>query len=503
MKRACQKRHFSKFISSLMENYGNSDFSLPKKSFTRRNVMLRNTVSVNQTKTYRPVLFNFFILLYLLMSVPARAEHEQNLTILYTGSVWGEVKPCGCNEPENLGGILRRATIIEKERSDNNNVLLLDAGDHFKETTDQGKLKAETILESLSEMAYDAALLGEKDFIYGEQILNKGLFHNWVLSNIENKKLRPGKTAKYFLKKFDNGTTVAIIGLVGPELLNTKGQTKVKIKNPEIELENILWELKVDSEKTGEEVDIVVLLTHMDKDKAKYFLKHDDVDIVINGHLDGPKLEINPEIEKKKIMVHPRDRGQFLGKISLVMKHGKIQVISNEYIRLDPKIKDSEQLQATYDKYDEKTKRTFRKWLRDTKEAEKRIFIDSIACKMCHRYEYYLWTKSKHFHSFNESLRKVNKVFDPECLECHTSGFKQDGGFMSVNITPRLADVQCEACHGPGSDHIIALMRGKSRRNDKNHKPYEKLTEASCLKCHTKSNSPEYKFATYWERIKH
>ncbi len=465
--------------------------------------MLRNTVSVNQIKIYRPVLLNLFILLYVLMSVPARAEHEQNLTILYTGSVWGEVKPCGCNEPENLGGILRRATIIEKERSANKNVLLLDAGDHFKETTDQGKLKAETILEGLFEMDYDAALLGEKDFIYGEEILNRGLFHHWVLSNIENKNLRPGKTTKYFLKRFDNGTIVAIIGLVGPELFYTKGQTKVKVENPGIELEKILWELKVDGEKTGEGADIIVVLTHMDKDKAKDFLKYDDVDIVINGHLDEAKLKINPEIEEKKIMVHPRDRGQYLGKTSIVIKHEKIQEISNEYIRLDPKIKDSERLQATYDKYDEKTKQIFEKWLQDTKEAEKRIFIDSIACKMCHRYEYFLWKKSKHFHSFNESLRKANKIFDPECIKCHTSGFKQKGGFMSVNITPRLADVQCEACHGPGIDHVFAIMRGKSRRNDEHHKLYEKLTEESCLRCHTKANSPEYKFATYWERIKH
>ena len=466
--------------------------------------MLKDRVSVNQTKIYGLVLLNLFILFYVLMSVPARADHEeQNLTILYTGAVWGEVKPCGCNEPENLGGILRRATVIEKERSANKNVLLLDAGDHFKETTDQGRLKAETILEGLLEMDYDAALLGEKDFIYGEEILNKGLFHRWVLTNVENKNLRPGKTVKYFLKRLDNGTIVAIIGLMGPELLHTKGQTNVKVKDPEIELKKILWELKVNGEKTGEEPDIIVLLTHMDKDKAKEFLKYNEVDIVINGHLGEAKLIINPELEGKKIMVHPRDRGQYLGKISVVMEHKKIKEISNEYIRLDTKIKDSERLQATYDKYDKKTKQVFEKWLQDTKEAEKRIFIDSIACKMCHRYEYYLWKKSKHFHSFHESLRKANKVFDPECLKCHTSGFKQNGGFMSVNITPRLADVQCEACHGPGIEHIFAIMRGNVAEKSRQHKTYQRLTEESCLKCHTKANSPEYKFATYWERIKH
>ena len=462
--------------------------------------MLKKTNSVNQTKIYRAFILNLFILLYVLVS-PAVAK--QNLTILYTGSIWGEVKPCGCNEPENLGGIMRRATIIEEERASNKNVLLLDAGDHFKETTEQGKLKAKTILESLSEMRYDAALLGERDFIYGEEILNRGFFDHWVLSNLENKNLKRGKTTKYLLKKFNDGTKVAIIGLLGPELLYTKGQTNVKIENPEGELKKILWELKVHGDKTGEEVDIIVLLTHMEKNKAKDFLKYDEVDIVINGHLEQAKLKINPEIEGKKIMVHPRDRGQYLGKITVVRNKENIQKITNEYIRLDLKIKDNERLKVTYDKYEVETKQIFEKWLKDTKEAEKRIFIDSIACKMCHRYEYYLWKNSKHSHSFNESLRKANKTFDPECLECHTSGFKEGGGFMSVNITPRLADVQCEACHGPGSHHVFALMRGNVAEKNKLHKLYQKLTKESCLKCHTEKNSPEYHFATYWEKIKH
>ena len=55
----------------------------------------------------------FFIFLSCLISIPVFAE--ETLIILYTGSVLGEVKPCGCAEEGDLGGILRRATIIEKE----------------------------------------------------------------------------------------------------------------------------------------------------------------------------------------------------------------------------------------------------------------------------------------------------------------------------------------------------------------------------------------------------
>jgi len=455
-----------------------------------------NKLNINSSsKKYRTSFLVAFILFSCLISIPVFAE--ESLIILYTGSVLGEVKPCGCTEEEDLGGILRRATIIEKERSVNKNILLLDAGDTFKEPTEQGKLKAKTMIEGFNKMGYDAALLGEKDFVYGEEILNQGSFDHWVLSNVENNNLKQEKTIKYFLKTFNNGTTIAVIGLLGQELFFAKGQTKVKVENPGISLEKILRKLKA-----AGEANIILLLTHMDKEKAKELFNLDDVDIVINGHLDETELIVNPEIAGKKIMVHVRERGQYLGKISISTDQKKIQNISNEYIPLNSKINDSQLVQSIYDKYNDETKQLFMKWLQDKKRAIKKTFITEIACKMCHRYEYAIWKKSGHSHSF-KSLKKSNKTFDPECLKCHTTGFKQDGGFMSESITPKLINVQCEACHGAGSNHMKFIMRDHKAGQKKINILYKKLTEDSCLPCHTRENSPNYKFSTYWEKIKH
>ena len=53
---------------------------------------------------------------------------------------------------------------------------------------------------------------------------------------------------------------------------------------------------------------------------------------------------------------------------------------------------------------------------------------------------------SRHSHAY-ETLNRVNKAFDPECLSCHVTGWGENGGFISEVDTPKLKNVQCEVCH--------------------------------------------------------
>jgi len=440
---------------------------------------------------------SFFLILGILL-FSRLSSADQNLTILYTGFSLGEILPCGCTEEGDLGGILRRATIIEKERSVNKNILILDAGDSFKEPTEQGKLKAKTFIEAMNKMGYDAILPGEKDFIYGEDIINKGSFNRWLLSNVENQNIEKSKTVKYVLKKLEDGTTIAIIGLLGPEVLHTEGQTKVIIQNPLDALKKLLEKLKAEGN-----ANIVLLLTHMKKERAKELFNHKDVDIVINGHLEDDELIVEPEIVGNRIMAHARERGQFLGKITLSISNNRIQKVVNEYIALPKNVNDSQSVQALYDKYNEDTKQFFLKWLEIAKreKSKKSSFVTAEVCKMCHRADYDIWKKSGHSHAF-KTLEKPGKTFDPECLICHTTGFRQEGGFLAGSITPKLKDVQCEGCHEAGLEHIKLVGQNKLSLMERT-KYYRKATKDGCLKCHTRENSPKYNFETYWKKIKH
>ncbi len=68
-----------------------------------------------------------------------------------------------------------------------------------------------------------------------------------------------------------------------------------------------------------------------------------------------------------------------------------------------------------------------------------------------------------------------------QCLGCHTTGYGIRGGFTSPIFTPRLANVQCEGCHGPGSEHIRRNAKGGFLAGTDRPEILKKM----CLSCHS------------------
>ena len=101
-------------------------------------------------------------------------------------------------------------------------------------------------------------------------------------------------------------------------------------------------------------------------------------------------------------------------------------------------------------------------------------YIGADKCKMCHAKQYAAWQKmgmSKAMDSLSAEEQK-----NPECFKCHVTGYQQPGGFESLEKTPKMAGVQCEACHGAGSVHMKAPMAEKKKVIDG--------TGGDCKKCH-------------------
>jgi 5'-nucleotidase len=96
-------------------------------------------------------------------------EAVQRLTILHTNDVHSRIDPFPMDGGRNqgLGGVAARAALIEQIRKEEEQVLLLDAGDIFQGTPYFNLYKGEPEMKAMAAMGYDAATMGNHDFDAG------------------------------------------------------------------------------------------------------------------------------------------------------------------------------------------------------------------------------------------------------------------------------------------------------------------------------------------------
>lgn len=121
--------------------------------------------------------------------------------------------------------------------------------------------------------------------------------------------------------------------------------------------------------------------------------------------------------------------------------------------------------------------------------AEESAFVGSVACSQCHEQQYANFKKfSKKAHAWESIAVMSPKLKDNErrqCFECHTTGYGRKGGFVSKESTPDLADVGCETCHGPGSDHAAS---GDPQRITR------RPPTQTCTACHNSERIEDFRF---------
>lgn len=148
-------------------------------------------------------------------------------------------------------------------------------------------------------------------------------------------------------------------------------------------------------------------------------------------------------------------------------------------------------------------------------------YIGVESCTMCHKTEKQgnqlsIWQNSAHSKAF-ETLKtdKANQIAKEkgflkpaaetwECLKCHVTGFNLDASLLGKKF--KVEDgVQCETCHGPGSDYKdMKVMKDKELAVKNGLMMHEKL-EDLCVTCHN-SESPTFvdmKVEEAWQKIKH
>ncbi len=255
-------------------------------------------------------------------------QNSKRITILHTNDVHSHIDPFpkGHNSFPNMGGIARRATLIQKIREESPYTLLLDAGDIFQGTPYFNFYGGELEFKLMSMLKYDAATIGNHDFDSGiEGLLAqmpfakfKFLSANYDFTNtVMNGFIEPFNT---FLV---NGIKIGIFGL-GIKLagLVGKGLFKETVYLNPIEIAQDISVLL----KKEEQCDLVICLSHLGysyqdaqrPSDLKLAAKTDNINLIIGGHthtfLDKPVIRQN-RLDKSVLVNQVGCYGINLGRI--------------------------------------------------------------------------------------------------------------------------------------------------------------------------------------------
>ena len=288
------------------------------------------------------------IILILLLSARLHAEPRE-LIVLTLSDLHGQLEPF-VTEKENktlkVGGITRIASAVETIKNITpEKVVLFSSGDSLtvKYFLQFG---GEAIFSAISLIGIDAATLGNHEFDRGEKTLSNALKYcdfPIIQSNLE---IPDGRSLKNSFKKFKfierNGIKIGTIGLMTPDLpfiSRTGSNIKVNTDLVESAINTI------NTLKQNERPDLIVALTHLGlEEDIKLAEKVPEIDLMCGGHSHNfmkkdEEIIISHADGKKTLILHSGARGEYLGKLNMLIDRGNIISHSWSPVRITTKIK--------------------------------------------------------------------------------------------------------------------------------------------------------------------
>jgi cytochrome c554/c'-like protein len=248
--------------------------------------------------------------------------------------------------------------------------------------------------------------------------------------------------------------------------------------------------------------DLVVVLSTLEPDQAHELVQQvPGIDLVLGGFGPGTDNTSYPNGVDQKVsrpVLYAGNQGKRIGEARIYLDaDGKLSGINSDIITLGREIPDDPDIMDLVDRNRVAINEIRKKQTPLIDPARLRAtftgagYLGDKGCKECHEEAYRVWEGSAHAHAF-KILEDRHQDYNPECVGCHTTGYRQLTGFLNAKSTADLMNVQCEACHGPGKNHA-----------QKPGEEYGKTNPSTCLSCHTLENSPAFDAFAYRVKIRH
>jgi 5'-nucleotidase/UDP-sugar diphosphatase len=259
------------------------------------------------------VVYPLFVLF---LSIHAHAQFV-DLRILHVNDFHGFAEaysPLGSAEP--LGGMAYLAGRVNALRQ-GKPTLLLAAGDMIQGNNWANMSRGESVIEAMNAMQFDAMVLGNHEFDFGQEELNKRISESAfpiLGANVDGlDRLKP------FTIKEISGVRVGIIGIVTeetPVATHPRNVSGLQFLPPAETVEKRMHELK-------NRADIIIVLSHIghaaDRALAE---KVNGIDIIVGGHSHTKILK--PVRIGNTLIVQAWEHGKALGVLDLTLQEGKI-----------------------------------------------------------------------------------------------------------------------------------------------------------------------------------
>lgn len=261
-----------------------------------RRDFVRNTSMGGLAIIAAPTLFSF------------KDANYTKVTILHTNDTHSHIDPFPADHSKfaNRGGAQNRFNLIQKIRSEEKNVLLLDAGDIFQGTPYFNMFGGELELTLMSKMGYDAGTMGNHDFDNGLEGFDRVKHHAnfpFICSNYNfDDTILNGFTEPYKIFKID-GVRIGVfaVGVELDGLVSKKNYKETQYLDPVKTAQKY-----ADFLRNEKKCELVICLSHLGYDYETSKIgdvalakNTNNIDLIIGGHthtfLDKPQSHPNKD----------------------------------------------------------------------------------------------------------------------------------------------------------------------------------------------------------------
>jgi hypothetical protein len=401
----------------------------------------------------------------------------------------------------------------------------VDAGDFAGDPTPQGRMLTDALVEAMNGLDYQVANLSQRELGHGYPAFlewRKKARFEFVSANIVWQDTGEPVVAPFAVRKValraGAKTREIRFGFIGL----TRGNPAFLVEGPDgrrIVTMDPLVAVAKQAAALKPKADVIVALVSLDLETSRQVAKRArEIDLMVGG-LGGMQTRLDDFPEDTQIgktrLLYVGDQGKFLGDVRLFFNAQKaIASTQRTLIGLSREWPDEPVLARLM----ETTKLAINEYNKTRAEAATPFgalappqlaaapppgapagpdaapapsYTGSGRCAGCHQEAFAVWQHSGHARAFR-ALVDAHQDFNPECVGCHTIGFRKPEGFASAAATPHLINVGCESCHGPSGRHPEANPLGFVRSDT-----------AACVTCHTRDNSPDFDPAIYIPKIRH